>query len=617
MFGKSNFGLQAACAGLVFGLLMAGISPSFGQAADTAPGADIAALQAQIAVLTKRIDDLEKAEKEPKKAPFTVVNAAGTAIFTVAAEGSGAAMYVYGPAGTISMNAADRLSLLIDSGGASSATLIADDAGPSLVLRNGDSSVVAGADGGTMSLVVQQGANKVALKSSEQASLSIDSGDGTAYISADGDGPTLLLHKGESNLIAGPDGGAMSLEVQQGASKVVLKSGEQASLSVDSGDGTAYISTDADGPSLLLHKGEANLIAGPDGGKMSLVVQQGENSATLSAGADAVVSVQEASRSAKLGAADSTFGVSTEVDGSRTTALGDIGDGKYSLRIYQQGATLPVVQAGLLSSGTAGFVVGDGTDQFARIEGMDGGGVVRTYKGGEEVVTLGKLGDQSGLRVLTDDQTVVAALGGEGPEFILSAGGQETFRAYTSENQGALALSGTTGQFATMGAIGESGMLELSKGGQPTITLGPTEAKPLPGVRAYEAGKMVFAAGGNTLGSGIAVVYGGDSIGADMTGAPGGGGAITAYAQGKPVASVNSIDKPGEGLVIVRGASGAGVAWLGYSASNGGEVVAADPGGQSVFVGRYRSGAGGENCIASDEGTKCLGIGLTGMEGFH
>jgi len=350
---------------------------------------------------------------------------------------------------------------------------------------------------------------------------------------------------------------------------------------------------------------------------MSLAVQQGENSVSLSAGADARVSVDEAGRSAKLGAADSTFGVSTEVDGARTSALGDIGDGKYSLRIYQSGATLPVVQAGLLSSGTAGFVVGDGTDQFARIEGMDGGGVVRTYKGGQEVVTLGKFDERTGLRVLSDDQRVLAALGGPGPQFSLSTGGQEIFRAYSSENQGALALSDATGDFATIGAIGGSGMMELSKGGQPTITLGPTEAKPLPAVRGYEDGKMVFAAGGNSLGSGIAVVYGGDTVGAEMTGAPGGGGAITAYAQGKPVASINSADRPGEGLVIVRGNSGAGVAWLGYSASKGGEVVAANPAGQSVFFGRYRSGPEGENCIATDKGDKCLGVALTGMEGFH
>jgi len=46
-------------------------------------------------------------------------------------------------------------------------------------------------------------------------------------------------------------------------------------------------------------------------------------------------------------------------------------------------------------------------------------------------------------------------------------------------------------------------------------------------------------------------------------------------------------------------------------------VVAANPAGQSVFFGRYRSGPEGENCIATDKGDKCLGVALTGMEGFH
>lgn len=49
---------------------------------------------------------------------------------------------------------------------------------------------------------------------------------------------------------------------------------------------------------------------------------------------------------------------------------------------------------------------------------------------------------------------------------------------------------------------------------------------------------------------------------------------------------------------------------------SGGKVQATDPGGNPVFKGGYVPDGPGTACVYND-GTKCLGIGLTGMEGFH
>jgi hypothetical protein len=198
-------------------------------------------------------------------------------------------------------------------------------------------------------------------------------------------------------------------------------------------------------------------------------------------------------------------------------------------------------------------------------------------------------------------------------------GGGKDLAALTAsgKDHGELSLFDATGEVAKMGAIGGSGTLALSKGAQPTITLGPTEAKELPAFRAYNAGKMALAAGANTNSTGIIVAYGGDQIGAAMEGGANGGGMVYVQSNGAEVASINSTDNPGEGLVVVRNTGGTAIATLGSGTGGGGNVTAMDPSGAGVFSAGYIGGDGpGAACVAH-KGTKCLGVGLTGMEGFH
>lgn len=412
--------------------------------------------------------------------------------------------------------------------------------------------------------------------------------------------------------------------------------------------------------------------------------------------------------------------------GARVATLSDRGDGTYSLRLYKSGATNPVVQAGVLSSGDPGIIVGDGSNQFVRIEGQGGDGAVRLYKRGQEAITVGALSEgTTGLAVRDGDQQAVTAVGTEGAytnlsngsgqffsvdadggsaqlvlkkddsrawrmsalgtgiliegksdsktvnlqigvntgllvgtvdkpvAFIGEGGGKPTMSifgpgtypvlsaGYTESGQpafrvrqdnggkdlavlteagtdhGELILLDPTGTVAKMGSMGGSGTLALSKSNQPTITLGPTPAKDLPQVRAYVGGKPVFAAG-SAGASGYVMVGNGDNlVGAGMEAYKEGGDAVYVQSNGKELASINTTDKPGEGLVVVRSTAGTAVAALGYGSSGGGNVTVSDPSGNGVFSAGYDGGDGPGSACVEHKGTKCLGVGLTGMEGMH
>jgi hypothetical protein len=330
-------------------------------------------------------------------------------------------------------------------------------------------------------------------------------------------------------------------------------------LEMKSGDNTVSLGTDDEGPHLTLHaEGGGDVKAGPDEGEMKVTVSHGKaNEASLISKTDgALVSADESlsGKSAKMGTLDDGFGFSGENHDTPRVTLSSSDGSEYSLQFFKAGGS-PILQAGI----------------------VDGEPAVKVSSGSK-------------------DLAVLAAKGG---------------------TQGELTLSDNTGEVAKMGALGSSGTLQLSKGGQPTITLGPTEEKALPAVRAYDKGKMVVAAGGDTEGSGIVVVYGGATPAALIEGFTGGKGTFTAYSSDQPVVSINSVDKPGEGLVVVRNSAGIAVATLGYGSEGGGNVTTTDASGNGVFSAGFIGGDGPGSACVEYKGTKCLGVGLTGMEGFH
>lgn len=80
---------------------------------------------------------------------------------------------------------------------------------------------------------------------------------------------------------------------------------------------------------------------------------------------------------------------------------------------------------------------------------------------------------------------------------------------------------------------------------------------------------------------------------------------------------MNGVDNPGQGLVVIRSPDGTALATLGNGSGGGGNVTLRDPGGNGVVSAGYVAGDSGPGAACVEhKGTKCLGIGLTGMEGF-
>ena len=68
---------------------------------------------------------------------------------------------------------------------------------------------------------------------------------------------------------------------------------------------------------------------------------------------------------------------------------------------------------------------------------------------------------------------------------------------------------------------------------------------------------------------------------------------------------------------MVRAPNGIAVASLGYGSGGGGNVTTTDPAGSGVFSAGFIGGDGPGTACVLHKGMKCLGVGLTGMEGFH
>lgn len=632
--GPSWSGEEAAPTKIALSAGEAQVALSAGEAQQAAPGgsaddadpdetpdgriaaleADIAALQAQIAALATRVDDAEEREKGPKTAPLVVANKAGFPIFAVNEEAGGADVRIIGSNGTI-----------------------------------------------------------------------------------------------------------------------VLRTDQEARISLGAGSSKTVLSANAAGPRLELAGDGGKLVAGPEQGGMKLLVSQGSNEAALAtSGAGPSVSVQDGKRAAQMGVGRGTtgFGFANYAGNALTASFGDAGNGQNSMRIYPNGGGDPVVQAGYHSSGRPGVSVWEGDNPVVRLEGDGAAGQVQVFRDGKMMSVLGKVDERTGLSLFDgNDAALVSVGGGQGPAvalfrssdpffevqasggsgelklgkegeagwamktetanlviegktkdeavamglatlkgFYVGAGGKpQTFMGRTQDGdpsmaifgkggsefpvvtagvtkagqpavrirnpaggkdvavlttkdgaQGELTLFDAAGEVAKMSMVGSTGTLALSQAGKPVITLGPTQEKATPALRVYQGGKMGLAAGISSDGLGAVAAFGKDGIGALLEASPAGGGAVSVYSKNAEVASVNSADNPGQGLVVVRQAgTGAALVTLGTGTSGGGNVTAMDPTGAGVFSAGYIGGDGPGTACVNHKGMKCLGVGLTGMEGFH
>jgi len=567
---------------------------------------------------------------------------------------------------------------------------------------------------------------------------------------------TVVDAGGQPLLTVGTDG---SVTIGNGGNTIKLAAtADGVKISATSGDTVALLEAMGGNPSLILKSAASKgLIAGVDDGGMSLSLFEGSTSVDLSAKVDQPsVTATAGGKSVQIGGTGPTFGFSSTVNSSRVVALGDRGDGTYSLRVYQPGATNPVVQAGVLASGDSGFVVGDGTNQFVRIDGKDGQGVITAFKSDQPAVTVGSTQGAEGLTVYDSSGSNMVFAGSTGendPNILitkgghllasmaasdadatagaidvfhganrrvsLDAGGAAGMRIYAGDNsvlsnyvgtdgEPGILLSHGTSSVVTIGAnasdptsgnlmllradkpifeagklsdgglglqvvdqgdspaidlsvasngssglsfnkggelrtfvgmggdgdplidlfsgknllaqltdVDEYGALTIYKDGTRALSVGPAVDKTQPAFRAYSDGNMVFAAGATDTGTGAVVTLGGGGIGAGLEADATGNGSVYVNSNGQTAASINSRDEPGKGLVVVRNSSGAAVSTLASDSSGGGVVTASDPSGNGVFSAGYIANDGPGTACVEHKGTKCLGVGLTGMEGFH
>lgn len=158
--------------------------------------------------------------------------------------------------------------------------------------------------------------------------------------------------------------------------------------------------------------------------------------------------------------------------------------------------------------------------------------------------------------------------------------------------------------------------LLVQKAGKNAASLGAMPGKGVALRLFSDAGQQVVAAGSNPAkgGAGLVSVSAGDKAAAILTSEPDGAGLVQSFAaDGTGAAALVGKER----AAVAYNQAGNAVATISKSdKSEGGTVVARNPGGEGVFVGGYRADVGGgESCVyrAKAQNTFCLGIGMPGM----
>jgi hypothetical protein len=225
--------------------------------------------------------------------------------------------------------------------------------------------------------------------------------------------------------------------------------------------------------------------------------------------------------------------------------------------------------------------------------------------GGGSIDLFGTGGDKPGISLRsTADDTGLLHVAGDSDSSGITIDGEKTV----------LSVDGEEGS-ADLGKSGSAwGVFLGDKGGQPLADLSKPSGKGM-ALRFFN-GAAPVAAIGHDPGDGGAVHIFSDSgepaAGMDTVS---GGGVVRAYKSGRKVTA--ALVGP-ENAVVVFNDAGTGVAALKLAQSgSGGKVVTMDPGGMEVFKGGYIPAGPGAACVNDKGKSKCLGIGLTGMEGMH
>jgi hypothetical protein len=566
---------------------------------------DTAAL---IAALEQRISALEAERDKPLvvKAPFTVVDAGGKPILTVAASGGG---------GILTMAGAGEV-------------VLASDSAPRVEISNAGRQVTMGV-GANQGVLVRSGDRVDALfgttRSGSNPGLYVFGGGDKSVLFAglsNSGRPTFSLRGASGGndvavLEASEDGNSGELKLFSGGelSAALRKSrdGAAGELELLAGGGARRVNVGAGTPAgLRVWKG--------NGGPPSLnatLAESGNPQLVLMSGSNLMASVEADDDKPDSGRLTLFGGGAEKVIVSGASPSG--------LRVFA-GGDLPALTASVDDGGKPYVILSTDGNPMASL----GSDKQTPASGSLELFRNGTLALQASADLEAGKTGVQVYGGADTPLIDLSVSDGEPSLAVGENGKGMVSVAvtpdgrpdvtliGTGGPVATLAPLTSDphqGALELYSDSAVSVRLGPSPEIKRPAVRVYNNGEMVFAAGVASNGGGAVGVIKDKTMVAGVEADAAGNGNVFVSSGKEIVASLNSIDDPGRGSVAIYSA-GSAVARMSQGSHGGGNFTAGDPGGSGVFSAGYIPDGPGTACVAY-KGTKCLGVGLTGLEGFH
>jgi hypothetical protein len=647
--------VAAAGAGLSFGLVAAFALPGLGQQAGAT---DAAGLQSAIAALTQRVAVLEQARTKPWQAPFEVADPNGQILFSVEAASGGAEVHVKGSGGVIGLTAnnetvevslaegaeaayttvtVDKVSQSFGKADAPSWQVTASDATNGLMIgKDSAAHLKVAVEDAIADAVIGTADHQMELWGSTSSSglRGLIGGDSKFHISDSGK-PGYALVFGNGEVSSGPsvqlglhNDGLFGLSLWDGNTPLASfkpgADGSSAALNLYSGgkpmatlgkleDGSTglgitadadkvFVGKGANGPELSLSPGGAKLFnvnAASDGSLLRLGPETGKRAeiSTKNKGLP-LFSATTADGMAQLGWYKEGQDGVTFLRGDKYDAA--VVDTPQGGQLYARSPDgTDYVQLGIRKDGTNAILLGHANKDLVTIqpsEQIDAGLITVSDKTGI-VERLGLFGEDNGLFMSDPNGLIDLSISSKG---------------------GSAAFGTSTGDFAEIDSFNGVGALTLSAAGKPVISLGSTKDKATAALRAFDGTNEAVALGVDGTGNGEFDLFSHGQLGAGML-ALNGGGSVFVNNEGKLAASMNSLDVPGQGAFVVRNGSNAATAVLTTGGGNGGYLEMNDPSGTEVArMGFSPNDEGpGFSCVNHKGDVKCLGIGLTGMEGFR
>lgn len=235
---------------------------------------------------------------------------------------------------------------------------------------------------------------------------------------------------------------------------------------------------------------------------------------------------------------------------------------------------------------------------------------------GQGMIDISFVGDGAAIAGASPDGSGFAASIGESGGMLQVQSGDGKASAYmiASDKAGLHLKAGE--RLTDLGADDDLFGLKLSQGEKPAASLGTLPGKGVALRLFNDAAEQVVSAGTNPAkgGAGIVSVGTGDKTAAWISSEPDGSGLAQVFApDGTGAAALVGKERS----VAAYNKAGNAVATIGQSdKSEGGTVVARNPGGEGIFAAGFASEyGGGEACVwrAKRSNTFCLGLGMPGM----